>query len=258
MSINMQEFYGVNIPVGQSEQYFGATVEPLPEVVEQNENGIIMIDDVVLATFANICQGMTNLYLANFSPAQIKKLYPNLTNINDNLISKMIRDKCSRKTRQDFIRSLHNNMPRALRTEEMVAIVKSVGLPDGRVKKINLNAVMESIAIDMQNVDAIKPEKTKKVAKTVSREQLLKKIARSESSLARHSKKLSKLSKKLADPDFAVDIQAGSQTASYQKAKMESQKVVEEVAVSEIKEKLEKFKAVLVQMPEPNTENRYQ
>jgi len=233
--VNVDE---VNVPVGMNGEFWGASEnDNVPQMLDASENGIIKVNDEVVATFASVAHAMASLYLSKFSPKQIKVLIPGLVNISDNLITKIVADTTSRNIRKDFIVSLKGNMPRPLTINEYVAVVKVVGEPNGKYRNFNINEILENIKIDSENVDYIIPEKktiSAKVEKPVDIEKLNEKIAKDQKLIEKHNTKIGKLNKKLEKFNAILVANPSSANAKYNAKKIENNIVREQMQVTRL------------------------
>jgi len=194
-----REIEGVKIPVGQNDEYFGATESEVPEMINPKENGIVKTDSgETLVIFANGAQAIASLFLSGFGLPQLKMLIPQIRNVANNTITKMIQDTCSRVDRKDFIESLDGNMPRQLTISEMVNVVKYVGEPSSRATMMSLEKVLTAIKLDSEHVDSIvAPHKPKAVTKR-SKADLQVMIDRTVRSITRTEKKIANIQRKIS------------------------------------------------------------
>ena len=239
MAIEYREIDGVRIPVGIEVDYFGASEnENVPEMINPKENGIVKAEDgSVIATFANGAQAVASLFLSRFGMPQLKQLIPQLRNVGNYTIVRMVQDTCARDDRKDFIESLDGNMPRQLTISEMVNAVKVVGEPSSRAVMMPLSKVLDMIKLDMENVDSIVPEKRTRAVKTVSKADVQPKIERTVRSISRINKKIANIRTKISTLQGAEK----SNTRNYKITKLQFELENTENLLAKSQEKLDKL-----------------
>lgn len=198
-----------------TEKYFenGKDYE-VPAMNDPVDSGVLRdANGVVLATFASAAHALVSLYLHKFSVEQIKVLIPGITNLDKNLVTKIMHDTCKREVRKDFIKSLHGNLPRQLTINEYDNVVNYVGVPMGKPKGIGVDEMTEALKLDIENVDFIKPEKKTPVVNAAA---VSGKIAKNEKKIEKLNKKLEAANAKMTKLNEAE----ASQQINYKKIKM--------------------------------------
>lgn len=232
-------FNDVKIPVGTNGAFMGA-------------------EDREVSEFANFTQKMISLYLSRFSWDQIKVLVPEIKDQNEEnikLIVKMIHDVSTRKFRKNFIISLAGNVPRSLNFVEMSEAIKVVGQPNGRAKKINPAAIVDSIIYDMQNVELIAPAvKTPTARTSLSPEYIEGRIAVLGERRVRTEKRIKNLNKRTEKLNKILSTDSENVEAKYKMGKV--LRSIENVksAVADIDAKIEVFQRKLSELPKTEPE----
>lgn len=249
------EYNGVKIPVGMNGIYFGAVDQDVPIMSNPKENGFIKdAEGNELVRFANVIHGMASLYLSRFSIAQIKKMYPQLEQVEPMDIIRVIHDTSSRRDRQQFIRNLDDNVPRTLNYGEMSALIKEFGFPAGRTKKINVHNILEQIKFDMENVDHIKPVgRSVSTRKPLTRDYITVKIGKLSRSSEKRTQNIANIEKRLAKISETLVNDPDDQNAIYQRGKLTQALDDNRIAFADISERIAMFTAKLDELPEETT-----